>query len=71
MDEDRVAWLVGGFISALVFLFFVVLVTTLIHRSNDGDIENTKRTKARYEMCATIPDSASRTLCSLDIKTGY
>lgn len=71
MTEDWLAWVVGFLISVLVFLFITVLVVSLIHRSHEGDVENTKRTKARYEMCATIPDSAARTLCSLDIKTGY
>lgn len=71
MENDKFAWFVGLLVSAFVFVFFTVLVVSLINRSNNGDVENTKRTKARYEMCATIPDSASRTLCSLDIKTGY
>lgn len=71
MDEDRFVWFVGLMITAFIVAFFTVLVVSLIHRSNAGDIENTKRTKARYEMCATIPDASARTLCSLDIKTGY
>lgn len=68
MEDDWIAWVVGLLISTFVFVFLTVLVVSLVHNSHEGDIENTKRTKARYEMCSTIPDPAARTLCSQNIK---
>lgn len=70
MSDDSIAYsVIVGVIAFLMFLGFVIFL--FVQRGLDGDIENTKRTKARYELCASIPDASARTLCSLDIKTGY
>lgn len=67
-SDDKVAVFIAFIISVSVFAFLTILTVSLFHRSHEGDLENTKRTKARYEMCSTIPDPAARTLCSLNIK---
>jgi hypothetical protein len=70
-NDYKYPYFTGSFVALLVAIFLFGLIYMLFHNSHQGDVENTNRTKARYEMCATIPDASARTLCSLDIKTGY
>lgn len=62
MDDDR-SNLYIFIVTITIILSLLALLALVFQRSQDGDIENTKRTKAKYELCSTISDPAVRTLC--------
>lgn len=60
-DKSDYYFLIG----IVVFIIAVAgMMLGVIINSHLGDIQNTKRTLARYELCKTIEDPASRTICA-------
>lgn len=60
-DKSEVMILIGVVVG---ILGFVGLMFGVLARSDSGDKENTKRTLARYELCKSIEDPASKTICA-------
>lgn len=55
----------------LIIAFLALTISLLVRRSNNGDIENTKRARIRAEACMNIPNAAERTLCLTTKNVGY